>query len=832
MNDKEFNSVVLAAFLHDIGKFMQRAEVDTTGIGGMKGRFGYEHSDYTYHFFDKPLISNWPDDFNHNLCRDLAGHHHNPQEPLQYIIRQADWLSAGMDRPEDNQKRGDKYKYLYSIFQNINLNGENKSELSKGYNLNVLNPDSECTYPVDVNGKTHNKDTYKKLWDQFLKDANKIEPHLPFRHFLSFMDSLLEQYTWCIPANTKEDYPYVSLYDHMKTTAAFAACLYKFHSETGSLDNEAAIMNQDEKKFLYIVADLSGIQNHIFNLSKEQSKGVSKILRARSFYLSVTTRAIIFSLLNDLGLPTVCNLQDSGGRFMILAPNTQLINEKLKKAQSDIEKWFFKKFYGDLTLNIAVSDGLSANDFKKENFQKNILQKVNEKINLAKKRKLSFALMTDNLWDEKKFIASNMKFPDREGEKICAITGKYPADEKTDFGSEKELYISEQCKAEWEIGKFLPDCKYLIYGTDSDTEYSFPILDGYPLEINLNFTKKVPQLYGNEILRAEKLNYTQENRNIPVYPTARTVPRGKNNEILSFEQIAEKSVDEETRLGSKMISVFKADVDNLGRIFSKGISKNFSLSRYITLSRMMNFFFTARIPAIIEKKYKNNIYTIFAGGDDLTLVGDWKSIMKFSTESYESFKDFTCRNNGITLSAGIATVHEKYPIRRAIEIAHEYLEESKSKKEPNQAKPAKNKITCFKTTAPWDKYKELIDKADKLDDELKKTNTEELSKGITMGLLYRLLHYHDMALKSKSKSDGCSSDMRELLWHSYLYYDVARNIKINKDDMNDKAKKENQELIDFIISLFNTENVEFLKIPLFTVLYKNRKPQQKETDNE
>jgi len=819
MNDKEFNSVVLAAFLHDIGKFMQRAEVDITGIGGMKDDLVYEHSSYTYHFFDKPLISNWPDCFDLNLCRDLSGFHHNPKEPLHYIIQQADWLSAGMDRPEENQGVGDKYKYLYSIFENISKDA--KSERFKSYGLNILNPESDNSYPIEASNKAHSKNTYKNLWDQFISDVRKIEPNMPFRHFLSFMDSLLEQYTWCIPANTKEKFPDISLYDHMKTTAAFAACLYAYHSDNKSFDNQHAIINTEKQKFLYVVADLSGIQNYIFNLSKEQSKGVSKVLRARSFYLSAITRGIIFSLLNRLGLPTVCNLQDCGGKLMLLAPNTEPVKENLKNAQLDIEHWFLENFCGDLTLNIAVSDALSKSDFEIANFKDNVLKKINMKLDLEKKQKLSCTLINSSQWDEDKFVRTDMKFPDREGEKICAISGKYPAmNEKIDFGSEKELYISEQCKTEWEIGKYLPNADYLIYGDVPFGGKSFSILENTSLKIKLSLVeKKVPCLYDDKILRIEKLSYTQNNRYISVYPTAKEVPRGLDGEILSFEQIAAKSVDEETGLGARMIGVLKADVDNLGKIFSKEIKikKNFSLSRFVTLSRMINFFFTAKIPAKIEKDYKGNIYTIFAGGDDLTLIGSWESILSFAKDSYESFKDFTCRNDKITLSAGVAIVHEKYPIRRAIEIAEEYLKKSKSTDKDN----LKNKITCFKTTVFWDKYKDLLAQTDDLNNYLKKSADDESSKGLTMGLLYRLLRYHDMALKSKNQSAGCSPDMRELLWHSHLYYDIGRNI--NKDD---------NKLKGFITDLFNSDNVDFLKIPLFTVLYKNRKPQEKETDNE
>ena len=48
---------------------------------------------------------------------------------------------------------------------------------------------------------------------------------------------LLEKYLWCVPAQTTNYIPDISLFDHAKTTAAIALCLYDEYKE-GNLTSE------------------------------------------------------------------------------------------------------------------------------------------------------------------------------------------------------------------------------------------------------------------------------------------------------------------------------------------------------------------------------------------------------------------------------------------------------------------------------------------------------------------------------------------------------------------------------------------------------------------
>ena len=70
---------------------------------------------------------------------------------------------------------------------------------------------------------------------------------------------------------------------------------------------------------------------------------------------------------------------------------------------------------------------------------------------------------------------------------------------------------------------------------------------------------------------------------------ARLAPH-KNKNILPFEDIAENLLSKE-EYGDLKLGILKMDVDNLGAIFAFGLSKTRSLSKYLTLSRLMETFF-------------------------------------------------------------------------------------------------------------------------------------------------------------------------------------------------------------------------------------------------
>src|SRR5690625_7944926 len=116
--------------------------------------------------------------------------------------------------------------------------------------------------------------------------------------------SLLRKYTWCIPSATNT-MPDISLYVHLKTTAAIAVCLHDSEQieEYGKLPETFDGLKEEEKnRFALLVGDFSGIQKFIYQLT---SKGAAKTLKGRSYYLNLMKYMVVNNIYSIFIIQTV-----------------------------------------------------------------------------------------------------------------------------------------------------------------------------------------------------------------------------------------------------------------------------------------------------------------------------------------------------------------------------------------------------------------------------------------------------------------------------------------------------------------------------------------------
>lgn len=191
--------------------------------------------------------------------------------------------------------------------------------------------------------------------------------------------------------------PDISLYDHSRTAAGIAACLSDYHSpDTG---NDHAIRDRTAEKFRLLAGDLSGIQRALFAFAPGRSKGVAKTLRARSFLLSLVSEAALELALSRLEAHPTQVFMNAGGRFLVLLPNVPRLVPALHDVRHVVEQWCCARFGGRLTLNLDWNVTLCGNDFYGKRFRA-ILETVRERLEQAKKRKLSAVLMENGRWND------------------------------------------------------------------------------------------------------------------------------------------------------------------------------------------------------------------------------------------------------------------------------------------------------------------------------------------------------------------------------------------------------------------------------------------------
>jgi CRISPR-associated protein Csm1 len=417
----------------------------------------------------------------------------------------------------------------------------------------------------------------------------------------------------------------------------------------------------------------------------------------------------------------------------------------------------------------------------------------------------------------------------------CRYCGVYPAVEEIKDEEGEAIKVCRKCKSFVDIGRWLTDVEAISYaGVELRKERSIQILGG---KVYLNFHEKLSEVSvgkSDKIYHLEIFKY-KDGFVYPVKFIANYVPRWGDEEKAIYEKVKELKQDWESAKGriktfgeiakigtlekdgneeegKPMLGILKADVDNLGKIFSVVFSKNMSISKYVTLSRGFDFYFSAFLDELVRKGYKN-IYIVYSGGDDLLFVGEWKEIFDFAVEMYKKFRKYTTENENITLSAGIALVGPKYPINRGALMADEFLDRSKSFKE--NGKVVKDSLTVFNTTVRWEFLNELNEWRDKFEKWLESKDSK-----VKTTFLHRLLMYQKMA-----KSYYEDKDPKGLRFTYLLKYDVARNIIEVKDGKIVKGKEERDKLFELVDNNLRGKYKKLwlgLSIPISYVLYKYR----------
>ncbi|MGB9722138.1 MAG: type III-A CRISPR-associated protein Cas10/Csm1, partial [bacterium] len=184
------------------------------------------------------------------------------------------------------------------------------------------------------------------------------------------------------------------------------------------------------------------------------------------------------------------------------------------------------------------------------------------------------------------------------------------------------------------------------------------------------------------------------------YFIAQNAPR-LGEQIKTLEDIANESK------GVKKWGVLRADVDDLGKVFKAGLGdEDRTISRLAMLSEMLGMFFNVQVEKIArESEFKDKIYVIYSGGDDLFVIGPWSLLPDFIMRLYQDFRKYTAET--LTFSAAISIAPtKKFPVYHSAEQAKEDLELAKQ--------DGKNKMTYFGIPVPWGKMNALKEIKDKI----------------------------------------------------------------------------------------------------------------------
>lgn len=575
------------------------------------------------------------------------------------------------------------------------------------------------------------------------------------------------------------------------------------------------------EKFRLLAGDLSGIQRALFAFAPNRSKGVAKTLRARSFYLSLLGEAAIEFVLKRLNAHPTQVFMNAGGRFLVLLPNLPELEPRLLEVQQTADRWCRDRFNGLLTLNLDWSVTLRGWDFYLRGHQQyapvapterktfsTILQEVQQALEQKKRQKLRSVLIgTDGKWRGSEAFLLSEHYDRYQQEGKCDTCGEEPAEP----GEEDGMKVGAFCRVFRDLGRKLLDDPVLVW----DTERAHISFFADEVGVKVVQAKKL-QGVGDRI---EELNPDEDEQGFACRFMANYVPRLQegqksrlqrlckdeelneldDGDVLPLSAVAAGARREEGQdmVGVDYLGLLKGDVDFLGQIFSRGLGEDLSVSRYATLSRTLDLFFSGYLNKLAEEDYRNT-YTVYAGGDDFFLITDWENTLHLAERLERDFRAYTCQNPNITLSVGLAITKPRYPIRLGAKQAEEWLKDAKDK--------GRARLSVFGRTVEWETFREKLEPYFQFLDEA--IREEQFGTGF----LYRLLKYHKM--HRELKEDG---KIERALYRSLMSYDFRRNIE------DRGAKKEVIVKLHQLFDQRDTALIDNLSIPVQWALYRNRR---------
>lgn len=801
-------TIYLAALLHDIGKFWQRA--DEHGAPSSKilsaatkhneglycpqfnGKYSHKHVLWTAEFLDRHRAffetAIGKDNFEPFFKASVNHHKPDQDDVFQKIVQKADHYASGADRDGETGQKDAEAENSWDSFKNVRmvsifeglLRGSNFA-YERRVPVKSLSL-SDDHFPTSEKDSGKGWEQYAQLWAEFeraflqLKEADCDA--LSLAENLAF---LLHRYAGAVPSSTMY-LPDVSLYDHLKSTGIFAVCLYDYLVEKGRLKADFSIA-PDEAPVLLVGGDLSGIQSYIYDIV---STDAARNLKGRSFYLQILAENAVELILAKTGLPWSAVVYASGGGFYLLAPNTKSVREALQAARKQIADSLFEAHQTSLTLHIDWQE-VTHQQIMQQSDDDGIHKAwgaLSTKIARLKNQKFKDRIQADYGYFFNPGEVGGIQRRDHiTGEEFTEEENK--AVEKRDFGklvfeldNEARSPIRADTQKQIRLGKVLRVTDYWVTSKVRipqwrEQEYQIGDLPVYNYLFSTEKLGEVGQAHPDDVfIRALRLGQAGYDANARYFRGKRCLygftfyggndyPEHADGKPVTFDEMA--SMEK----GAQKLGVLRMDVDNLGAIFISGLeNKRRTFSRYSVLSRNLDYFFKGYLNRLWEKDFSMSTSIIYSGGDDLFIVGHWAAVFGFAEQIQNHFARWVCHNPKLTISGGVALTGGKFPISKGADFAAIAEGCAKAHKRPSETD--KNAIAIFGVPLDWEKEYPTVQS---LKNELVKLiKAEKLPRGV----LQKVLNYAEKARLQEERGGSTS-------WKWHMAYDFSRAAKRYKD---------------------------------------------------
>lgn len=610
------------ALLHDIGKAVQRAE-------NVRKKHQIVGADLLEKF-----------DANREITRSLRYHHSDymssslPKDSLSYITYIADNIASGTDRRSENDEKGWKWNSKTPLQDIFNRFG---NEPSKRYIApSELRPNVVDKILPSKVMHDYTPGEYSRGVSYFEEGLSAIEFT---EEYAPSVLNLVEATMSFMPSSTNMlEVADISLYDHMKLTAAYACSILQYAEEKGIADYEKTFKNgansfYKKQSFMLIGFRLEGVQDFIYTIT---SKGAHKQLRSRAFYVEMMSQWFVDSFLKKSGLTRANVLYSDTEHGYIIVGNTNDNRNIIVEAQKEFNEFLLENFGVKLYMAVGTA-GFSASQVMMENSS-------DEYTNIF--REIDFILDKNS---KNRYQASEILKLNKAGKKdgrecaVCHSTGNMvDGQNKCELCEKLENFSTNIQKQEFFVinddSNGLPVSKNAYLSTVTEDEVKKGEVQG--------------RIYAKNRLDTGHMQETH----IWVGDYSMT------NDYNSYAKRKWTMDENGNSIGINCLGALMIDVDDLYAGFLSGFKiqgegKYTTMSRYATLSRRLQSFFKLYLNNFAEDK---KLSIIYSEGDDVFAIGAWDDILDFVQDVYDYFKKWT--DGKMTFSAGVALVESKTPI--------------------------------------------------------------------------------------------------------------------------------------------------------------------------
>ena len=543
---------------------------------------------------------------------------------------------------------------LRSIFSLIHLEGAAPSPVY--HRPGPLSLSREALFPCSEYASL-DPAKLKALWDRFVAELDRAAISASDARFFELFYHLYYKWAWALPCTYGE--PGVSLFQQWKAVAGLVLATGERWAE-GPGD-----------EFTLIGGDIPGIQDFVYTIT---SKGAAKGLRGRSFFIQLLGDAVVRRLLSDLELCPANVIYNAGGNFMVLGPKGE--EKTVSEIAARINEQFLEAFEGDVAFCVACHP-LPATQVGSAAFSQDASRVLHEALGREKLRRfVDIACRKPEDW-RKVFGAQG-----QGGVRFCAVCQhERRAGEKG--RTIEDGWKCEHCAGFEDLAQTIAQDRLLMFVSTERPGQSGQRWQELLWQLTRRWYDFHPGLRKDQRpdVRIYSVNYVDF---LAEYThgfrfIANTTPRKADGQVKTFEDLALGAT------GLERVGVLRMDVDDLGKVLTHWMP-NRTMAATSALSNALDRFFSGWLDAIchevtddpqmkgVESKRSDLLYVIYAGGDDLFVVGAWDLMPLLADKIREQFDGYVGRNPHLHISAGITLEDRKFPLYQAAERAGDALD--------------------------------------------------------------------------------------------------------------------------------------------------------------